>query len=70
MADLANRESEGTPIGAIAAALFLAPFAAGARRGIRFHFDSWSAPATGLRPQGVPVAGRRATHALIRCLHA
>ena len=66
MADLANRESEGTPI----AALFLAPFAAGARRWIHFDFDSWSAPATGLRPEGANVAGLRATYALIRHLCA
>ncbi|HEX5458513.1 MAG TPA: M17 family metallopeptidase [Steroidobacteraceae bacterium] len=70
MADLANRESEGTPIAAIAAALFLAPFAAGARRWIHFDFDSWSAPATGLRPEGANVAGLRATYSLIRRLYA
>jgi leucyl aminopeptidase len=70
MADLANRESEGTPIAAIAAALFLAPFAAGAQRWIHFDFDSWSAPATELRPEGVNVVGLRATYALIRHLYA
>ena len=70
MADLANRESEGTPIAAIAAALFLAPFTAGARRWIHFDFESWSAPATGLRPEGANVAGLRATYALIRRLYA
>jgi leucyl aminopeptidase len=70
MADLANRESEGTPIAAIAAALFLAPFAAGARRWLHFDFDSWSAPATELRPEGANVAGLRATYALIRRLYA
>lgn len=69
MVDLANRESEGTPIAAIAAALFLAPFAAGARRWIHFDFESWSAPA-GLRPEGANVAGLRATYALIRRLYA
>jgi leucyl aminopeptidase len=70
MADLANRESEGTPIAAIAAALFLAPFAAGARRWLHFDFDSWSAPATELRPEGANVVGLRATYALIRRLYA
>jgi leucyl aminopeptidase len=70
MADLANRESEGTPIASIAAALFLAPFAAGARRWIHFDFDSWSAPATELRPEGANVVGLRATYALIRRLYA
>jgi leucyl aminopeptidase len=70
MADLANRESEGTPIAAIAAALFLAPFAAGARRWIHFDFDSWSAPATELRPEGANVVGLRATYALIQRLYA
>ena len=70
MADLANRESEGTPIATIAAALFLAPFAAGARRWIHFDFDSWSAPGSGLRPEGANVAGLRATHTLIRRLYA
>ncbi len=69
MADLANRESDGTPIASIAAALFLAPFAAGARRWIHFDFDSWSAPATGLRPEGANVVGLRATYALIRRLY-
>lgn len=73
MADLANRESEGTPSAALAAALFLAPLAAGARRGVRgvhFDFDSWSARATSLRPEGAHVAGLRATHALTRRLGA
>lgn len=70
MADLANRESEGTPIAAIAAALFLAPFAAGARRWIHFDFESWSAPATGLRPEGANVAGLGVTYALIPRLYA
>jgi leucyl aminopeptidase len=70
MADLANRESEGTPIPSIAAALFLAPFAAGARRWIHFDFDSWSAPATELRPEGANVVGLRAAYALIRHLYA
>ena len=67
MADPANRESEGTPIAAITAALFLAPFAAGARCWI--HFDSWSAPGA-LRPQSANVADLRANHALIRRLYA
>jgi leucyl aminopeptidase len=70
IADLANRESEGTPLASIAAALFLAPFAAGARRWIHFDFDGWSAPATALRPEGANVVGLRAAYALIRRLYA
>lgn len=69
-ANLANRESAGTPIASIAAALFLAPFAAGAKRWIHFDYDSWSAPATELRPEGANVVGLRATYALIRRLYA
>ena len=63
--------ADNLPSGAsIAAALFLAPFAAGARRWLHFDFESWSAPATALRPEGANVVGLRATYAMMRRLYA